>query len=553
MIILNGIGVFKDISFGTLSINRKKQESVEKYLIDDVKTELERYYRAQKIALEEISNLCEKAFESFGSKESEIFEVHKMMIKDEDYENSILNIINKEELNAEYAVWETAQKFSQLFSQMSDPYMSGRAIDVMDISERIMNCLYGKKKEIIEDKKEIIIATQDLTPSEVSSIDKNKVKGFISSEGSACSHASIIAKVLRIPSVVGLGDQILPEYDGMNVIIDSFSGTVYIDPDEATTKKFIKKKKQNDKRRELLRHLKGKENITKDGHKIDIYANINNPDELDEALENDPGGIGLFRSEFLYLNRDSYPAEEEQFKIYKSIAEKMNGKNVIIRTLDIGSDKRADYFKLPQEKNPAMGYRGIRVCLDRPDIFISQLRAIYRASAFGNISIMFPMIISLKEIIDIKKHIEFVKNSLKEQHIEFDDNVKLGIMIETPAAALISDDLAKKVDFFSIGTNDLAQYSLAVDRQNSKVNSMLESDHKSVLRMIKIVVDNAHKNGIWTGICGELAANECLTEMFLSMGVDELSMSSSFILGIRKKVTETDVGKIKEKLLKRLL
>lgn len=552
MIILNGIGVFKDISFGTLSINKKKHESVEKYVVDDIQSEIERYYHAKKTALEEIDVFYNKALKDFGSEESEIFAIHKMMIEDQDYENSVLNIIRNQKLNAEYALWETSQKFSEIFVQMSDPYMSSRAIDVVDISERMIDCLYGKEKENIEEKNEIIIGTQDLTPSEVSSLDKSKVKGFISSEGSACSHASIIAKVLKIPSVVGLGDQILPEYNGINIIIDSFSGTVYIDPDEATTKKFIKKKKQIDKRRELLSHLKGKENITKDGQKINIYANINNPNEMEEALENDPGGIGLFRSEFLYLNRDSYPTEEEQFEVYKSIAEKMNGKDVIIRTLDIGSDKRADYFKLPQETNPAMGYRGIRVCLDRPDVFMTQLRAIYRASAFGSISIMFPMIISLREVDDIKKYVELVKKDLTEQKIKFSNNVKLGIMIETPAAALISDDLAKEVDFFSIGTNDLAQYSLAVDRQNSKVNSMFEPDHKSILRMIKLVVDNAHKNGIWAGICGELAANESLTEMFLFMGVDELSMSSSFILSIRKKVTETDVSKVQKRLLKKL-
>lgn len=552
MIILNGIGVFRDIAFGTLSINKRKYESIEKYPVNDTALEIDRYYRAKNTAVEEICVLCEKALENLGAAESEIFEMHKMMINDKDYENAILEIINCQELNAEYAVWEASRKFSEMLSQISDPYMSARATDVLDISERIIDRLYGKEKEIIGEKNEVIIGTQDLTPSEVSSLDKNKVKGFISSEGSACSHASIIAKVLRIPAVVGLGDQILPHYSGMDVIIDSFSGTVYIDPDEDTTKKFLKKKKQNDRRRELLRHLKGKENITKDGHKIDIFANINNPNELDEALENDPGGIGLFRSEFLYLNRDSYPTEEEQFEVYKNIAEKMNGKNVIIRTLDIGSDKRADYFKLPQEKNPAMGYRGIRVCLDRPDIFMTQLRAIYRASAYGNISVMFPMIVSLKEIIDVKKYVELVKKDLKEQKVEFSDNVKLGVMIETPSAVLISDELAREVDFFSIGTNDLAQYSLAIDRQNSKVSSLFEPDHKSVLRMIKIVVDNAHKNGIWVGICGELAANESLTEMFLAMGVDELSMSASFILDIRKKVTEAYVDKVREKLLKKL-
>ncbi len=552
MIVLNGIGVFKDISFGTLSINKRRYESVKQYLIDNTEAEAERYYCAQKKAAEETHELYEKALKDFGAAEAEIFEVHKMMIRDKDYENSVLEIIKIQKLNAEHAVWETSRSFHKMFSQMEDEYMRERAIDIIDISERIIDRLYGKERKKLEEERPIIIGTTDLTPSEVSSLDKSKVRGFISSEGSACSHASIIAKVLRIPAVVGLGNQIIPEYNGMNVIIDSFSGTVYINPDEATTNRFIKKKKQNDKRRELLRFLKGKENITKDGQKINIYANINNPEELGEALENDAGGIGLFRSEFLYLNRSSYPTEEEQFKIYKNIAEKMGDKNVIIRTLDIGSDKRADYFNLPQEKNPAMGYRGIRICLDRPDIFKTQLRAIYRASAFGNISIMFPMIISIKEITHIKACIEIVKNELKEQGINFSDDVKIGAMIETPAAALISDDLAKEVDFFSIGTNDLAQYTLAIDRQNSKVNQMFEPEHKSILRMIKIVVDNAHKNGIWAGVCGELASNESLIETFLAIGVDELSMSASFILSTRKKVKETDVSKVKEKLLKNL-
>ncbi len=549
MIVLKGNGVFQDIAFGTLSINQKNCETVNKYSVTDSENEIDRYRKARDAAVKQIRNLYEKSLRQFGAVEAEIFAVHEMMIRDKDYENTIIEIIKSENLNAEYAVWETSRKFSKIFSDMDDEYMKQKASDVKDISERIINCLSGSEENFGNGKNHIIISAEDLTPSEVSSLNKHTVKGIILSKGSECSHAAIISKVLKIPSVINIEEELKPEYSGKDVIIDSFSGTVYIDPDEETQNRFSEKKKNLDKRRELLKHLKGKDNVTLDGKRIDIYANLNNPEEISEVLENDAGGIGLFRSEFLYLDKEFFPTEDEQFEVYKDIAQKMGNKRVIIRTIDIGSDKYVTYFNFSHEENPALGYRGIRVCLDNPDIFMTQLKAIYRASAFGNISIMFPMIISSEEIDEIKKYIEIAKKDLIDRNVKFSENVPLGIMIETPAAAIISDELASKVDFFSIGTNDLTQYTLAIDRQNGKIKKSLNTHHKAVLRLIKTVVDNAHKNGIWVGICGELASDESLTEMFLSIGVDELSVSPSSVLNIRKKVTETDIGKIRDKII----
>ena len=553
MIILRGTGVFKDIAFGTLSVNKKSFEKIEKRYIEDVESEINRFEAARKKAMQETENFYEKALKSLGEEEAQIFKVHQMMLEDDDYCCSIIDIIKNEKINAECAVWMTCENFSEMFSCMDDEYMKNRVVDIKDISESIIDCLIGCGKSIDSHYDAVIISASDLTPSEVAGLDKNKIKGFVSVNGSSCSHAAIIAKVMHIPAVVGLGDQLKPEYSGCKIILDSFSGKVYVGPDEETIEKFTKRKKNYDNKRELLKKLKGKKNITKDGQEIKIYANMNHTAEIDDVLENDPCGIGLFRSEFLFLDRDSYPTEDEQFEVYKNVAEKMVGKEVIIRTLDIGFDKKADYFDLPQENNPAMGYRGIRLCLDRPDLFQTQLRAIYRASAYGNVSIMFPMIISLKEVINIKKHVEFVKKDLHRKKIPFANNVKLGIMIETPAAVFISDELAREVDFFSIGTNDLAQYSLAIDRQNSKVGKLFDICHISVLKMIKMVTDNAHKNGIWAGICGEVAADESLIETFLSIGVDKLSMSAPFILNIRKKVLSIDVGKVKDNILKSLI
>ena len=549
MIVLKGVRVFRDIAFGTLSVSTKNRLSVNKHTVSDVSEELKRYFDAREKAVKEVRILYEKALKDFGAAEAEIFAVHEMMIKDTDYENTISEIIKSEKLNAEYAVWQASHKFSQIFSDMEDSYMKQRASDVRDISERIINSLKGTEENIKTDGNPVILVAEDLTPSEISSLDRGSVKGIILSKGSDCSHAAIISKVLKIPMIVNLSDELSLEYDGKKVIIDSFSGDVYIEPDEKTEKLMSTKKEEADKRSLLLKYFKGKDNITLDGKRIDIYANLNNPYEIESVLENDAGGIGLFRSEFLYLNRDSFPTENEQFEVYKEIVQKMDKKRVIIRTADIGSDKKVDYMGLSKEENPALGYRGIRICLDNPDMFLTQLKAIYRASVYGNVSIMFPMIVSCEEIENIKKYVEMAKKELIERGVEFSEYVPLGIMIETPAAALISDELAKKVDFFSIGTNDLTQYTLAIDRQNCKVGNLIDKHHKSVLKLIKFVTESAHKNGIEVGICGELASDESLTELFLSMGINELSVSPGAVLSLRKKVTEIDVSKYTDDFL----
>lgn len=549
MIVLKGVGVFRDIAFGTLSVSTKNRLSVNKHTVSDVSEELKRYFDAREKAVKEVRILYEKALKDFGAAEAEIFAVHEMMIKDADYENTISEIIKSEKLNAEYAVWQASHKFSQIFSDMEDSYMKQRASDVRDISERIINSLKGTEENIKTDGNPVILVSEDLTPSEISSLDRGSVKGIILSKGSDCSHAAIISKVLKIPMIVNLSDELSLEYDGKRVIIDSFSGDVYIEPDEKTEKLMATKKEKADKRSLLLKYFKGKDNITLDGKRIDIYANLNNPYEIGSVLENDAGGIGLFRSEFLYLNRDSFPTENEQFEVYKEIVQKMDKKRVIVRTADIGSDKKVDYMGLSKEENPALGYRGIRICLDNPDMFLTQLKAIYRASVYGNVSIMFPMIVSCEEIENIKKYVEMAKKELIERGVEFSEYVPLGIMIETPAAALISDELAKKVDFFSIGTNDLTQYTLAIDRQNCKVGNLIDKHHKSVLKLIKFVTESAHKNGIEVGICGELASDESLTELFLSMGINELSVSPGAVLSLRKKVTEIDVSKYTDDFL----
>ncbi len=552
MVILKGRGVFKDISFGKLLVVSPKESDVSKKAIESPDVEINRYYGAKESAIKEIRRLYEKSLAECGAQEAEIFAVHEMMIKDKDYEDTIIDIISEQKLNAEYAVWQASEKFSSIFENMGDSYMAHRAADVRDISQRIINCLSNEKtvnsNSYLPDEAVVLFGTE-FTPSEISSFDRNKVKGFISSKGSIFSHSSIISKVLKIPSIVGLETEFQEEYVGKQAIIDGFTGEVYIDPTPEILTRFLEKKKENDSRAVLLKKLKGKKNITKDGKTIKIYANINNPEEIDSAIENDAGGVGIFRSEFLYLNRKTHPTEEEQFKEYKKIIEKMENKQVVIRTMDIGSDKRVDYFNLPEEKNPAMGYRGIRICLDRPEILITQLRAIYRASVFGNVSIMFPMVVSVSEVVQLKQIVEQVKSDLENENIPFAKNVKVGIMIETPAAVFISDELAKEVDFFSIGTNDLTQYSLAIDRQNSKVGDKFESHHPAILRMIKMVADNAHKNGIEVGICGELAADESLTETFLALGIDELSMTPSFILNIRSKVIEANVNEVMQQIL----
>ena len=549
MTILKGKGVFGGIAFGKISIYNREEFEIKRYRVEDTDSEIRRYESAKKIAIVQLQSLYEKALQEVGETNAMIFQIHQMMLEDLDYCESIINIIKNQNVNAEYAVGTTSDNFSEMFSSMDDSYMKERAADVRDVSKRLLKILADSLENVVSFNEPSIIAADDLAPSETVQLDKNKVLGFVTMRGSSSSHTAILARTMNIPAIIGVGSQLKDEFDGCEAIIDGYAGDVYINPDHATIQKMREKQEAKERQAALLLELKGRENITVDGMHIEIFANIGNSSDVGAVLQNDAGGIGLFRSEFLYLENDDYPSEDQQFAVYKDVAEKMSGKKVIIRTLDIGADKQVDYFEMPHEENPAMGYRAIRMCLDRLDIFKTQLRALYRASAFGKIAIMFPMIISVDEVKKIKEIIKVVKRELEEDEIQFSNDVELGIMIETPAAAIISDDLAKEVDFFSIGTNDLSQYTLAIDRQNDKLTSIFDSHHKAILRLIKFVADNAHKNGIWVGICGELGADESLTETFLSMGIDELSVSPPYVLGIRKKVIETDVSKIKGKIL----
>lgn len=549
MTILKGKGVFGGIAFGKISIYNREEFEIKRYRVEDTDSEIRRYESAKKIAIVQLQSLYEKALQEVGETNAMIFQIHQMMLEDLDYCESIINIIKNQNVNAEYAVGTTSDNFSEMFSSMDDSYMKERAADVRDVSKRLLKILADSLENVVSFNEPSIIAADDLAPSETVQLDKNKVLGFVTMRGSSSSHTAILARTMNIPAIIGVGSQLKDEFDGCEAIIDGYAGDVYINPDHDTIQKMREKQEAKERQAALLLELKGRENITLDGRHIEIFANIGNSSDVGAVLQNDAGGIGLFRSEFLYLENDDYPSEDQQFAVYKDVAEKMSGKKVIIRTLDIGADKQVDYFEMPHEENPAMGYRAIRMCLDRLDIFKTQLRALYRASAFGKIAIMFPMIISVDEVKKIKEIIKVVKRELEEDEIQFSNDVELGIMIETPAAAIISDDLAKEVDFFSIGTNDLSQYTLAIDRQNDKLTNIFDSHHKAILRLIKFVADNAHKNGIWVGICGELGADESLTETFLSMGIDELSVSPPYVLGIRKKVIETDVSKVKEKIL----
>lgn len=549
MTILKGKGVFGGIAFGKISIYNREEFEIKRYRVEDTDSEIRRYESAKKIAIVQLQSLYEKALQEVGETNAMIFQIHQMMLEDLDYCESIINIIKNQNVNAEYAVGTTSDNFSEMFSSMDDSYMKERAADVRDVSKRLLKILADSLENVVSFNEPSIIAADDLAPSETVQLDKNKVLGFVTMRGSSSSHTAILARTMNIPAIIGVGSQLKDEFDGCEAIIDGYAGDVYINPDHDTIQKMREKQEAKERQAALLLELKGRENITVDGRHIEIFANIGNSSDVGAVLQNDAGGIGLFRSEFLYLENDDYPSEDQQFAVYKDVAEKMSGKKVIIRTLDIGADKQVDYFEMPHEENPAMGYRAIRMCLDRLDIFKTQLRALYRASAFGKIAIMFPMIISVDEVKKIKEIIKVVKKELEEDEIQFSNDVELGIMIETPAAAIISDDLAKEVDFFSIGTNDLSQYTLAIDRQNDKLTNIFDSHHKAILRLIKFVADNAHKNGIWVGICGELGADESLTETFLSMGIDELSVSPPYVLGIRKKVIETDVSKVKEKIL----
>ena len=537
MIILHGKSVYNDICIGKISFFKRNESIIKRIKVQDSDTEIERFHNAKKLAVEQLSQLHKKMIKSVGEADAAIFEIHQMMLEDLDYCDSIENIIKSQMVNAEYAIGVTADNFSDMFLAMDDEYMRGRAADVRDVSERLINVLNGVDNNIIDDSdQKYIIAADDLAPSETVQLDKSRVLGFILKNGSASSHTAILARSMGIPAIIGIGEQLLEEYDKADCIVDGFTGTIYIEPDKDTLKIMKEKQLEADRQKRLLLELKGKDNVTIDGTKINIYANIGSPADVAKVLYNDAGGIGLFRSEFLYLENDDFPTEEQQFAAYKQVAENMAGKKVIIRTMDIGADKQADYFNLKHEDNPALGYRAIRICLTQTDIFKTQLRALYRAAMFGNISIMYPMITSVEEVIKIKEIVSEVKEELTAQGIPFKDDVETGIMIETPAAALISDELAKEVDFFSVGTNDLTQYTLAIDRQNRMLEPFCNTHHKAVLKLIRMAADNAHKEGKWIGICGELGADITLTEEFLKMGIDELSVSANMVLKVRDKV-----------------
>ena len=537
MQIYNGKSVFGGIAIGKISVYQKKEQQVKRVKIDDPEQEMARYEKAKAEGIKQLQGLYDKALREVGEANAAIFEVHQMMMEDDGYNESVENIIRSQGVNAEYAVATTGDNYAQMFSVMDDDYMRERAADVRDISERLLTILNGEETGAVDADEPKIIVAEDLAPSETVQLDKGKVLSFVTVKGSLNSHTAILARTIAIPALVNTSVSLESEIDGRLGIVDGANGTFYVDPDEATLAEMKKRQEEDLSRKQLLLTLKGKENVTLDGQKVMLYANIGNIKDLATVIQNDAGGIGLFRSEFLYLEKEDYPTEEEQFKVYKTAVETMAGKNVIIRTLDIGADKQCAYFNMEHEENPALGYRAIRICLTQTDVFKTQLRALFRASAYGKLSIMYPMITSLWEVRKIKEIVEEVKAELDEQGIAYGEP-KQGIMIETPAAVMVSGELAKEVDFFSIGTNDLTQYTLAVDRQNPKLDSFFDPHHPAVLKMIKMVVDNAHKEGIWAGICGELGADTTLTERFVEMGLDELSVSPTFVLPVRKIVRE---------------
>ena len=547
MQVYNGKSVFGGIAIGKISVYQKGEQQVKRVKITDADAEMERYADAKDAAVEQLQKLYDKALKEVGEANAAIFEIHQMMLDDDDYNESVENIIRTQMVNAEYAVAATADNFAQMFASMDDDYMKERAADVKDISERLLAILQGSESNKVDTNEPVIIVADDLAPSETVQLDKDMVLSFVTVHGSLNSHTAILARTMAIPALIGT--EALPlnaSVDGKLGIVDGFNGKIYVDPDENILTEMKAKQQEDLEKKQLLQTLKGKENITLDGQKVMLYANIGNIKDLATVIQNDAGGIGLFRSEFIYLEREDYPTEEEQFQIYKTVAETMAGKRVIIRTLDIGADKQCDYFNMEHEENPALGYRAIRICLTRPEIFKTQLRALFRASAYGKLAIMYPMITSVKEVHRIKEIVEEVKAELAEQGIEF-AIPEQGIMIETPAAAMVSDELAKEVDFFSVGTNDLTQYTLAIDRQNTKLDEFYDAHHPAVLRMISMVAENAHKAGIWAGICGELGADTTLTQEFLAMGIDELSVSPGSILPIRKIVLETNVTDYKKR------
>lgn len=542
MQIFEGKSVFGGIAMGKIRVYKKDAQQVKRVKVADEEAEIARYVQARDTAMQQLQQLYEKALQEIGETNAAIFEVHQMMLEDDDYNESVENIIRMEQVNAEYAVASTGDNFAEMFASMDDDYMRGRAADVRDISERVIGILSGAADDGVAADEPVIIVADDLAPSETVQMDKSKVLSFVTIHGSLNSHTAILARTMSIPALVGTNIDAADALNGRFAVVDGAAGKLYVEPDEETIQQLEQKKQAFLEQKELLETLKGKENVTLDGRKIMLYANIGNSKDLATVIQNDAGGIGLFRSEFIYLERDHFPTEDEQFQIYKQVAQTMAGKRVIIRTLDIGADKQCDYFEMEKEENPAMGCRAIRICLTRPEIFKTQLRALFRASAFGKVAIMYPMITSVSEVRRIKEIVAEVRAELDAQGVAYGE-VEQGIMIETPAAVMISDDLAAEVDFFSIGTNDLTQYTLAIDRQNIKLDEFFDPHHPAVLRMIQMVVENAHKKGIWVGICGELGADLSLTQTFLKMGVDELSVSPGRILPLRKIVRETDVSK----------
>lgn len=545
MQIYKGKTVFGGIAIGKICVYKKEKRQVKRVRIENADVEMARYQRARETAAAQLQGLYDKALKEVGETNAAIFEIHQMMLEDDDYNESVENIIRTQMVNAEYAVASTGDNFAQMFAAMDDEYMRGREADVRDISERLLNVLGGDGGNGINSEEAAIIVADDLAPSETVQLDKDRVLSFVTAHGSVNSHTAILARTMGIPALIGTEIDLDDTVDGKTGIVDGMNGVIYVDPDEALLQEMQQKQKQELEKKQLLQTLKGKDNITLDGQTVMLYANVGNIRDLGAVLQNDAGGIGLFRSEFIYLEQNHYPTEEEQFQIYKTVAETMAGRRVIIRTLDIGADKQCDYFEMDREDNPALGYRAIRICLTRPDVFKTQLRALFRASVYGNISIMYPMITSVGEVRQIKAIVEEVKAELTELGVAF-GNPEQGIMIETPAAVMVSRELAEEVDFFSIGTNDLTQYTLAIDRQNPKLDAFYDPHHPAVLRMIRMVVENAHQAGIWAGICGELGADQTLTREFLAMGVDELSVSPGSILPIRKIVLETNVEAYKK-------
>lgn len=544
MLTFTGKSVYSAVAIGKISIFKRRDTEVKREHISDIDAEKARVAKAKEHSLAQLQTIYDKALKEVGEANAQIFSIHMMMLDDEDYNDSINNIIETQQVNAEYAIAVTADNFAEMFATMEDAYMQARSADVKDISNRmIANLSAGNIEQSVTDDK-VIICADDLAPSETVSLDKEKVLAFVTAHGSSNSHTAILARNMNIPAIIGVGDEFLTQIgDGQNAAVDGFTGEIYIEPDEDTLARMTKKQAEDIAQKKLLLELKGKENVTLDGTKVNIYANIGGVGNIGAVLQNDAGGIGLFRSEFLYLENEDYPTEEQQFTAYKKVLESMAGKKVIIRTLDIGADKQVDYFNLAKEENPALGYRAIRICLTRPEIFKTQLRALYRASAYGNLGIMFPMIISVSEVEKALQFCEAVKAELKTENIEYSDNVEIGIMIETPAAAMISDKLAPLVDFFSVGTNDLTQYTLACDRQNSNLEEFCDTHHEAILRLIELSAQNAHKHGAWIGICGELAADTTLTETFLRMGIDEFSVSPGFVLKVRNEVRNIDLNK----------